>query len=203
MFDKIDPVIQRSLYIFMFVLISAILMVIMSYMYTEDAYKDRDSANRAMRIWKNKIEGSRQSNRIVDEYEAGYLNLVKNGVIGVENRLNWFETIQATAESRGMPSVKYSIASQIRHDDRNYKNEFSGINVYRSVMTLDIKMGHEGDLFTMLNNLESRAQGLFAVDKCNVEKFYNNTSAAKRNNMKANCELSWYTIRSAETNSRN
>jgi len=198
MFNKINPVLRFSFYIFIFVLISSALVVSMSYMVAEDAYQGRDSASRAMRLWKNKIEGSRQSNRIVDEYEFGYLSLVKNGVIGVENRLNWFETIQATSESRGMPSVKYSIASQIWHNDKYYKSEFSGISVYRSIMTLDINMGHEGDLFAMLNNLEHKAQGLFAVDKCKVETLGAVAENLGKNNMKAYCEISWYTIRSSE-----
>jgi len=200
MFNKIHPVLQFSFYMFVFVLISSVLVVSMSYMVAEDAYQGRDSASRAMRLWKNKIEGSRKSNRIVDEYESGYLSLVKNGVIGVENRLNWFETIQATSESRGMPSVKYSIASQAWHNDKYYKSEFSGISVYRSIMTLDIKMGHEGDLFAMLNNLEYKAQGLFAVDKCKVETISTAVAIPNRNDMKAYCELSWYTIRSSEQN---
>ena len=33
----------------------------------------------------------------------------------------------------------------------------------------DIKMAHEGDLFALLNDLK-KADGLYAVDKCDIEK---------------------------------
>ncbi len=198
MFSKVNPVIQNALYVFLFVVVSSVLAVSFSFVYMEDAYEDQQSAKRAMRIWKNKIDGSRESNRIVDEYETNYLALVRNGVIGEENRLNWFETIQAASEARGMPSVKYSIASQVKQDDKNYKNEFSGIGVFRSIMSLDIKMGHEGDLFAILNNLGDRAQGLFAIDKCDVERLLSDVGNTDKDNMKANCVLSWYTIKSAD-----
>ena len=150
-----------------------------------------------MRIWKNKIDGSRASNRIIDEYESSYTELVKNSIVGEENRLSWFEAIQATSNARGMPSVKYNVSSQKLVEDKSGKHRQQGINVYRSKMTLDIKMSHEGDLFAMLNNLEEKAKGLFSVDRCDIEKLEPGKKAVKEN-MRAYCELSWYTFKSTD-----
>jgi hypothetical protein len=162
----------------------------------EDAYKDQKSEQRAMRIWKNKIDGSRESNRIIGEYEHSYINLVKNSVVGEENRLSWFETIQATTNARGMPSVKYNVASQkLLESSSTYASV--GLQVYRTKMTLDIKMAHEGDLFVMLNSLEKKAKGLFSVDKCNIEQTDTSNAASNENKMQAYCELSWYTFKSS------
>jgi hypothetical protein len=65
-------------------------------------------------------------------------------------------------------------------------------------MTLDIKMAHEGDLFALLNDLR-KADGLFAVDSCDIEKISKKVVDTD-NNMKAYCELRWYTFRGARAN---
>jgi hypothetical protein len=92
-----------------------------------------------------------------------------------------------------MPSVKYSISTQLALDERNLKADYRGIDVFKSLMTLDIKMAHEGDLFALLNDLE-KADGLFAVDRCDIEKI-SKAAVDTENAMKAYCELGWYTFR--------
>ena len=126
------------------------------------------------------------------------MKLVNQGVVGEEDRLSWFETIQNTTKKRGMPSVKYSISTQEALKEANIKSEYRGIDVFKSVMTLDIKMAHEGDLFALLNDLE-KADGLFSVDRCDIEKISKKT-VDSNNNMKAYCELGWYTFRGSKSN---
>lgn len=197
MLDKVHPVIRSPLYVFAFALIISIVAILVSETYRDDAFDMQQSESRAMRIWKNKIDGSRESNKIIDEYEKSYTQLVKDSIVGEENRLSWFETIQATTNARGMPSVKYSVSSQDKLDDTSGAHKQMGINVYRSKMTLDIKMSHEGDLFAMLNNLDEKAKGLFSVDSCSIEQLSSERISAKES-MHAYCELSWYTFTSAE-----
>ena len=165
----IHPIIKRPLILFVVMIAFAIITTVVSDFYLTNAYDGRESEKRAMRIWKNKIDGSRESNKIIDEYEKRYLELVKKNVVGDENRLNWIETLQAIANARNMPSVKYNVSSQKLLEDKTGQHQAQGLRVYRSAMTLDIQMAHEGDLFAILNALEEKAQGLFVVDKCNIE----------------------------------
>ena len=60
-------------------------------------------------------------------------------------------------------------------------------------MTLDIKMAHEGHLFALLNDL-TKADGLYTVDICRIERISEKAND-KYNNLKAYCELGWYTFR--------
>jgi len=196
MFSNISPALMRALGMFIVVLIAGVIVVSISYVYTDGIYQDQQSAKRAMRIWQAKINRSVESNQIIDEFESNFLRLVNQGVVGSEDRLSWFETIQNTAKKRGMPSVKYSISTQKALDEKNIKREYRGIDVFKSVMTLDIKMAHEGDLFALLNDLK-KADGLFAVDRCDIEKMSKKTVDSE-NNMKAYCELGWYTFRSSK-----
>jgi len=197
----IHPLIKQPLIIFSVMVTFSIIIVSVSDYYLNHASDGRDSANRAMRIWKNKIDGSRESNKIIDEYENRYLDLVKKNIIGEEDRLNWLETIQLTANAKGMSSVKYNVRSQKLVEDKKGQHRAQGLKVYRSEMTLDMKMSHEGDLFTMLNTLEGKAQGLFTVDKCNIDNPVK-TSSSSSENMTAHCELGWYTFKSGEKNGK-
>lgn len=198
MLNKLTPTLIRALGVFAVMLIVSIIVVSVSYVYMDGAYQDQQSAKRAMRIWQTKINSSVESNQIIDEFESNFLKLVNQGVVGAEDRLSWFETIQHTAKKRGMPSVKYSISTQQAMKEANIKKEYRGIDVFKSVMTLDIKMAHEGDLFALLNDLE-KADGLFAVDRCDIEKISKKTVDTD-NNMKAYCELGWYTFRGSKAN---
>lgn len=197
MFNKIHPVIKRALIVFTAVVITSVLAVTQSESFMYDAYQDEQSEKRAMRIWKNKIDGSRESNKIIDEYESSYTSLVNRHIVGEENRLSWFETIQSTANARGMPLVKYKITSQNPVLDSGGQHSAKGLKVFRSKMTIDIKMAHEGDLFAMLNNLEDNAKGLFVVDMCNIEKMKDGSKTLTQN-MRSFCELSWYTFKSID-----
>jgi hypothetical protein len=195
MVKQISPVLLRAIAVFVIVLLISVIVVSGSYVYMGDAYDDSQSAMRGMRTWQQKINSSVENNQIIDEFETNFLKLVDQGVVGEEDRLSWFETIQRTAKERGMPLVKYSISSQEPLKERNLQREYRGINVFKSVMTLDIKMAHEGDLFALLNDL-SKADGLYTVDKCNIQKISKKDSD-NENNMKAFCELGWYTFKGA------
>lgn len=201
MLKAIPLYVRPALWIFLSVLAICVTAVTLSIMYVDEAKNSETSAARAMRIWQSKIDGSRESDRIVDQYEQDYLDLVKKGVVGDEDRLSWFETIQYIAESRGMPSVKYSVISQKKIESPVIKKMYSGLDLYSSVMTLDMKMGHEGDLFALIGGLQDKAKGLFAIDKCDVEQLpvkAQDIDSISIDRIKAYCELSWYTIKSSE-----
>jgi len=192
----------RAAGVFTVILVLSIIVVSVSYVYMDDIYQDQQSAAREMRKWQTKINSSVENNQIIDEFESNFLKLVDQGVVGAEDRLSWFETIQETAKKRGMPSVKYSISEQKLLQENNLKNQYRGIDVFKSVMTLDIKMAHEGDLFALLNDL-GKADGLFAVDSCDIEKISKEVVDIN-SNMKAYCELGWYTFKGSKANkSRN
>ncbi len=200
MYKALTPTLFRSLTVFLTVLMISAVVVLASSFYMDDAYQDNQLAKSEMIKWQSKINNSVTNNQIIEKFETNFLSLVNQGVVGAEDRLSWFETLQHAAKKRSMPLVKYSISSQEALKEKNLSREYAGINVYKSVMTLDITMAHEGDLFSLLNDLE-KADGLYTVDKCNIEKIGNNSMGT--NNMKAFCELGWYTFRGTNVDKSN
>ncbi len=198
MLNKLTPTLLRAAGLFAVMLVMSIIVVSISHVYMDNIYQDQQSAKRSMRIWQTKINNSVENSQIIDEYESNFLKLVNQGVVGAEDRLSWFETIQNTAKKRGMPLVKYSVSTQEALDESNLKREYKGINVFKSSMTLDVKMAHEGDLFALLNDL-TKADGLYTVERCDIEKI-SKKIVDTDNNMKAFCELGWYTFRGSKAN---
>ena len=202
MHKKLHSTTKKALAAFIVIALSMATVVTLSDMYKEKADEEEIKAKREMRKWRNKIEEANKNNQILVKHENTFKQLKDNSVIGDENRLSWVEVVQKTAQSRGMATVKYSISNQVLQEKKSLDKRYKGIDVFKSTMSLDMKFMHEGDLFAMLNALRSHARVLSVVDKCDVELI--NKSALEqlsaemaRENMRAYCELSWYTLKKA------
>ena len=202
MHKYLHPTTKKALIVFVAIVLSMATVVTMSDMYKWNADEEDVKAKREMRKWRNKIEEANKNNQILVKHEDTFKQLKDNSVIGDENRLSWVEVVQKTAQSRGMATVKYSISNQVLQDKKSLDKRYKGIDVFKSTMSLDMKFMHEGDLFAMLNALRSHARGLSVVDRCDVELINKSESEElsaemARENMRAYCELSWYTLKKA------
>ena len=193
---------KKALAVFIVIALSMATVVTLSDMYKVKADEEEIKAKREMRKWRNKIEEANKNNQILVKHENTFKQLKDNSVIGDENRLSWVEVVQKTAQSRGMATVKYSISNQVLQEKKSLDKRYKGIDVFKSTMSLDMKFMHEGDLFAMLNALRSHARGLSVVDQCDVELINKSgleqlSAEMARENMRAYCELSWYTLKKA------
>ena len=199
---SINPDIKKSLVVFILILLSMITVVTVSGMYKANASDEHTLASSEMRKWKSKIEEANRNNQILVKHEDTFKQLQEDSIIGGENRLSWVETVQRVADSRGIAAVKYNIASQQLLDKKLLDKKYKNIDVFRSVMSIEMNFIHEGDLFVMLNALREEAKGLMAVDKCDVELINKDVNEGiigqdTTDNMRAFCELSWYTLKKA------
>lgn len=200
---SVNQDIKKALVVFVLILLSMITMVTFSEIYKSNANENNARTIGEMRSWRNKIEVANKNNQILVQHEDTFKKLKDKYVIGDENRLSWVEVVQKVADSRRIASVKYNIASQELLDKNTLGKKYAGIDVFKSVMSLEMKFIHEGDLFVMLNALRDEAKGLVAVDKCDVElinKEVNDGIIGQNitDNMRAYCELSWYTLKKAD-----
>ena len=199
---SINQEIKKSLVFFTIILLSMISMVLASDAYKSNAGEKNMRTLAEMRSWRNKIDEANKNNQILVQHEDTFKKLKENFVIGDENRLSWVEVVQKVADSRKIASVEYDIASQVLLDKKNLDTKYAGIDVFKSVMSLEMKFIHEGDLFVMLNALKDEAKGLVAVDKCDVELINKDVNEGiigqnTTDNMSAYCQLSWYTLKKA------
>jgi hypothetical protein len=194
------PAIKKSLLFFLLVLVSMTTILIMSGVYRSNASSENTITLLKMRSWSNKIDDANRNNLILVLHENAFKKLVDNSVIGDENRLSWVEVVQQIADAKKLDSVRYSIASQVMLDKGTLHNKYRNIDVFKSVMALDMKILHEGDLFEMLEALEKEAKGLVTVDKCEMELINKQINEGvirpnAKHNLTARCELGWYTLK--------
>jgi len=198
----LDPGISRALIVFAAVTGAVSTVVVLSSVYKSASSDENMLKLREMTSWSRKIDEANRHNQILVEHEDKFKELVRNSVIGEEDRLSWVEIVQTVADSRKLTSVKYNIAKQSLLDSKMLDREYRDIDVFRSAMSLDMKLLHEGDLFAMLNALFTKAKGLVTVDKCDIELINKDLHEGVAllsdvDNIRANCNLSWYTLKQA------
>ena len=193
---SMSPALIRASIVFAMISVLTVMAIMSSDYYQQGVSSEKINATRNMQTWRTRLDKAVESKSIIERFEKDFKKLVKQGVVGDEARLDWFEQIQQTAEERGMPLVKYSISSQKKLAYENIKRAYPGIDVYKSTLSMNITMGHEGDLFALLNDLK-QTSGLYTVDKCDIQKL-DKKSGDSAANMTAYCELGWYTFHRSE-----
>ena len=105
MLDKIHSSIRGALLVFCLIFVGALTCVIGSYLYLDSLNQDEIRARQKTQVWKTKIDQAKINNNIIVEYEKPYLALIDNDIVGEENRLSWFETLQATSSAKGLDTL--------------------------------------------------------------------------------------------------
>lgn len=135
---------------------------------------------------------------ILEEYMPRYKNMERLNIAGKENRIDWIDLIDDIAGQEKIPYISYKIVKQVVDTNNEIRRKYSELDVYKSVMSLDMKLLHEGDLYTVINRLKSNAKGLFDVASCDIKKLRTNVKSIEDNktglNFSANCKLNWYSF---------
>ena len=135
---------------------------------------------------------------IMREYLPVYRDYVEAGIIGPERRLTWVEALRGAAGELDMPSLRYEIGEQQRHDPE-VPLRAGRHRIFRTDMTIDMGLFHEGDLPRVLQALENDAIGLYTVEACEVrreQELFN--LDPRRANLAAACRLHWFTLQAPD-----
>ena len=135
------------------------------------------------------------SRRVMERYLPKFRRFEERGIVGPERRLDWIETVRRAAEQTRLPSFRYQITAQAPHD----LHSVSPTGVYRayaSEMQVELGLLHEGDLLSLLADLETRTTGLFRVGECRIKRARATLGRdPTRSNLSATCGIDWLTIR--------
>lgn len=136
-----------------------------------------------------------EEERIIRDYLPRFLELDDRGLTGEEHRLNWVETLQGAGAALGLPSLGYQIRAQKPYRSRVISPP-AGHEVFVSEMALSMQLLHEGDLFALLDLLDERAKGMYAVSSCELTRnFVELTDNPLTGNISADCLLEWFSIK--------
>lgn len=170
-----------------------------SYYFWDRMEKEHQQNSRKLASVRNQYQTVDEEERIIEEYLPRYEVLARAGVIGIEERLNWIESLRGAARDLELPAVRYSLGSQVEHAPL-FPIPNGKFQLYASEMSLEMGLLHEEDLFRFLGELDRRAGGLFSVSECTIvrgQDAFLETPDAQ--NLQAQCALLWYTLRLPES----
>lgn len=132
---------------------------------------------------------------LLDQYRTLYIGYKSSGLVGLERRLSWVESLDATNEVLRFPKLTYRLSPQEDFVRPGFKVK-RGVLVKSSAMDLNMGLLHEEDLFALLEGLRLSIKNLFTVDSCIINRSggVDQKLATKSTNLSANCQLRWVTI---------
>ena len=150
---------------------------------------------------RQKFQSSGLEKETITQYLPIYNDLLANGFVGEERRIEWIEVLRNIHAKHKLFSIDYSIDLQ-----ENYKPSFlpnlGNFILHRSVMSLKLDMLHEGDMLAIIDGLREQTTP-FIVRDCKIQRpigaIVNSNNVAA--NMQAECEIDWLTLRDPQLSS--
>lgn len=195
-FDSLDwSVIKLPIILFILVTLFSVGTVSPSYFFKENTLQEYRKQKQRFIVISQQYLTIDKDKEMIKQYYPEFIKLYDKGVVGHEQRLNWLETLRMSSERIGLPDLTYDISRQDEYVPE-FNIDLGNFALYESTMNLNIGLLHEGDLLSLIADLNKHAKGMFAVKKCDFlrpnETLIEMPDAA---NIKANCELQWFNIR--------
>ena len=189
---------QKELSVFLISIALAIIVIVISQTWWQTSYDDKSQAEMNLNIAKERYYTAINQKKLLEKFEESYNKLKATGIVGEEQRLNWVDTIEKITADNKIPYLKYKIEKRQTVNSGQLSQKFPGIELYKSPMSLEMQLLHEGDLYTVINNLHQKAKGLFDISSCaiirNATSVESLVDSQTDRNFSAKCDLNWYTM---------
>jgi len=190
--------IQKEIIIFLICISISSLFLISAYSLKKTSYKNKNMASSQLKQSRDKYYNAVNKKLLLDKFEKQYEILMSAGIVGDENRLNWVDSLENIIKKDKIPYLKYKINKRQTFNSAMLSQSFPGIALYKSKMTLEMQLLHEGDLYTVLNSLSAHAKGLFDIQSCSIQRNLapaeSLLESATDKNFSVNCILNWFTM---------
>jgi hypothetical protein len=191
-FLRVDfPVIRNATLLFVFSLLLGTALVTGT-QYLQD---DRQNALNQAQAMENSSHDSYRLAEIekseVHDFQPKYQQLVQDGFIGTERRLDWIDSIAAVQKRAGLEPVTYDIAEQaVFLVDPQI--DTGTMELHGSQMHFTMNLLHEMDLLRFLNGIQG--DQITGMHKCVIKRWSNAAPAELAPHLQAECSLYWITL---------
>lgn len=143
---------------------------------------------------RTKLDRVHEEEQQIRLYHAKYQQLIKQGFVGKERRLDWIENIARIKADRKLFEFDYQIAAQqpVQTEDTFSQGEFT---LYGSTMKFSLAVLHEQDWLDTLNDLKETDSGVSLLRECTVSRSGNDSSNDVSPKLKAECAMVWLTLK--------
>ena len=145
---------------------------------------------------RTRVQKSGEEKDIIVKYLDSFRQLQSDGFIGEEQRINWLDGLRLANQQADLFGVDYQIGTQGPYP---YAAELDPgqLQLNQSVMRLQFRLLHEGDLMRFMTALSRQGGGVFSIDQCVMKRVNTRGVIRYQPNATADCELSWITAKVA------
>ena len=196
------PHLKWSLLVFLFSLAISVTAVVLSENFVSHAQTDYQMTQRHLSEARAHLAAAEDDSANMSTYAREYATLLDRKIIGVDQRLDWIEGLEAIQRQNHVPQFTYTIDPQQPYtpvppiDSGNF-------SLYLSGMSLQLELLHEEQLINFLDTLRSNIQGRFLLDHCKLERtgstpaniVTSETQPVTSPQLRAECSGGWLTIK--------
>lgn len=126
-----------------------------------------------------------------------YRQMIANGHLGPERRLEWIERIAAIKAERRLLDLRYEFSAQKALDATAAPvgASASGFEFMSSTMKLRMDLLHEDDLLGFLDDLASGVSALLRARACTLERLAAEPGGGTAAQLRADCTIDWITLK--------
>lgn len=165
-----------------------------------------ENALRSLHQAQDRYRRSGEEREIIARYLPAYERLEAEGFVGDEQRFNWLDALRIAGSQSGVFQLDYQVGAQQPYQTPAGVDP-GHLQLRQSVMKLDMRLLHEGDISLFFRTLRALRVGIFTIDNCTLSRLGNNESPGTgtraplryQPNVEAQCELRWITVRPAST----
>lgn len=189
---------RKQIILFLFSLLFSGVIFFLSYSTWMNAIEQRDSVRTILQAAKSRYYSALEKKNILDTFENNYIALKQRGIFGSEDRLDWIDAIENTANKFQIPFLKYRIEKQKHLQDIKLTQKYPGIDIFTTIMHLEMQLLHEADLYRTLNHISDISSGLFDIQSCAITRNQSSNESIIQSSTDRNfssvCTLNWYTM---------
>jgi hypothetical protein len=186
---------RKSLVIFFAGLVIAILMIVVGTHYESIKKDEYEQSLSTLSATHQKYSNIINDIDLLEQYKSRYAGYKVSGLVGVERRLSWVESLESTNADLQLPAINYKLLPQEEFKRPGF-NVPRGVNVKGSIMVLRMDLLHEEDLLTLIEGLKLSINNIFTVESCSITRSspLSGSLNMKSANLSSNCRLRWVTI---------
>jgi len=142
---------------------------------------------------RTRFQRSGDERDLIVKFMGPYQEWSARGLIGPERRINWLDALRISNQQAQLFGAEYQVSTQQPYP---YAQEFNAtkLGMAQSVMKLNLRLAHEGELMRFFRLLDSQNAGTFDINQCVLERIGTATPTPQQPNLRVECELAWITI---------
>ena len=188
--------IKKHALVFVVLLLASITFFGGSFFYKQVQLDQERTVKTQIRSMRSQIANIVHDTELINTYQSAYTGLIDKGFLNEENRLSWIEQLEMTVARLFLPDLNYQIDSQYELKQDLYSTP-QGMTLFKSQLTFQTSLLHEGDLLELIADLKALESGLMIVDQCLLSRKNKAVKNINNNNLNfdfhARCTVFWYT----------